>query len=155
MNLYLVQHAEAKPESEDPERSLTEKGWRDIRKVSGFAPKQAGVQVSRILHSGKTRARQTAEALAEHLKPSEGVHATDGVDPLADPSIWANRLAEVQQDLMIVGHLPHLSKLAALLLVGSDAKEVVKFEQGGIVCLSKDDSGSWAVRWMVIPRIVA
>jgi len=41
MNLYLVQHAEAKPESEDPDRPLTEKGWRDIRKIAPFIASQA------------------------------------------------------------------------------------------------------------------
>ena len=34
MNLYLVQHAEAKPKQEDPGRPLTDKGYADIEKTA-------------------------------------------------------------------------------------------------------------------------
>ncbi len=57
------------------------------------------VQVSRILHSGKLRAKQTAEALSEHLHPTGGSSETDGLAPLDDPTIWAGRLAEELEDL--------------------------------------------------------
>ena len=45
MNLYLVQHAEAKPESEDPERRLSERGWAEIRKMARFAAERLGIRV--------------------------------------------------------------------------------------------------------------
>jgi len=154
MNLYLVQHAEARSEQEDPERSLTEKGWNDIRKVSSFIAKQTGIQVNRILHSGKTRARQTAEALAEQLKPVQGIRIADGLDPLANPLTWAKRLDDMDEDIMLVGHLPHLSKLAALLLCGNENKEIVKFQNAGVVCLGKDEYCAWSVQWIVIPKIL-
>jgi len=68
MNLYLVQHAEAKRKEEDPERPLSEKGRVDIRKVAVYIAGHINIKVSAIIHSGKTRARQTAEALAEYLR---------------------------------------------------------------------------------------
>jgi len=37
MFLYLVQHAEAKKEEEDPARGLSEKGLQDIKKMAAYA----------------------------------------------------------------------------------------------------------------------
>jgi phosphohistidine phosphatase len=61
MFLYLVQHAEAKREEEDPARDLTEKGRKDIESVA-HRMKKLNVQVRQILHSGKTRAQSTANS---------------------------------------------------------------------------------------------
>ena len=115
--LYLVQHGEAKREEEDPARPLTDKGKSEVEKIASFIAK-TGIHIERILHSGKLRALQTAEILASHLKPPRGIEQADALDPLADPKIWAERLKDTNEDIMLVGHLPHLSKLASLLLTG-------------------------------------
>jgi phosphohistidine phosphatase SixA len=44
MNLHLVQHAEAKPESEDPERRLSEQARADIWKMARFAAEHLATQ---------------------------------------------------------------------------------------------------------------
>ncbi len=154
MNLYLVQHAEPKPKEEDPERPLSEKGRSYVRKVAAFSAKIADIKLSTIFHSGKTRARQTAEELAEYLSPMEGVKESDGLKPLDDPSIWAERLTERKENIMLVGHLPHMSKLAARLLSNDENEKIVNFQMGGIVCFGRDESDTWAIRWMVIPQIL-
>ncbi len=154
MNLYLVQHAKARDESKDPERHLSKRGREAIRKTAAFAADRAAVRVERILHSGKTRAQETAEALAEALRPPLGVEATDGLDPMADPKVWAGRLAESEEDLMLVGHLPHMGRLASLLVCGDADNPVVTFQTGGIVCLQRDQEGEWSVAWMVVPEVL-
>lgn len=154
MNLYLVQHAEARPESEDPERRLSERGQADIRKMARFAAEHLGIRVRRILHTGKARARETAEVLAEALRPELGVEAADGLDPMADPRVWARRVADRQEDAMLVGHLPHLSKLTSLLVCGGDDKPLIAFQMAGIVHLRRDEAGRWAVGWLVVPAIL-
>ncbi len=154
MNLYLVQHAEAKQKDESAERLLTEEGQADIRKVAAFIVKQTNIHVNSIMHSGKTRAGQTAEILSEHLNPSDGIKEAVELEPLADPSTWADRLSEEKEDIMLVGHLPHLRKLSALLLCQDESKTIVNFQTGGIVCLLRDEAGNWSVRWMVIPEIL-
>jgi phosphohistidine phosphatase len=154
MNLYLVQHAQAKAESEDPERHLSEQGWEAIRMMAGFAAERPAVRVAGILHSGKTRARETAETLAEALRPPSGVEAIDALDPMADPTVWAERVAQRAEDLMLVGHLPHLSRLASLLVCGNPEKQVVAFQMGGIVCLRTDEEGRWSIGWMVVPDLL-
>jgi phosphohistidine phosphatase len=154
MFVYLVQHGEAEREEVDPARPLTEKGRNDVRKVAFFTA-GAHVRVERIFHSGKLRARQTAEILGEVLKPSSGIMETDGLAPLDDPIIWAQRLQETTRDIMLTGHLPHLKRIAALLLCGTTERKAVAFAMGGIVTLERDDAGMWSLCWMVIPDLIS
>ncbi len=93
MKLYLVQHGEAVPESQDPSRPLTDKGRREAERVAQHIAK-LGIHMDKILHSGKLRAAQTAEIFAQHLKPSRGFEQADALEPLADPKTWADRLFE-------------------------------------------------------------
>jgi phosphohistidine phosphatase len=60
MALFLVQHGKSLPKEKDPDRGLSRQGIEETRAMAGVAQKQ-NVQVSRIIHSGKKRALQTAE----------------------------------------------------------------------------------------------
>jgi phosphohistidine phosphatase len=153
MILYLVQHAEAKREEEDPARDLTDKGRLDIESVAHHL-KRLNLQVNRIYHSGKTRALTTATILARHLRPPGGLSETPGLAPLDDPEIWAGRLADLDEDLLLVGHLPHLGRLAALLVSGDQERSVINFQMGGAVRLRRMAEGQWAVDWMLVPEII-
>jgi phosphohistidine phosphatase len=75
-----------------------------------------GVEVTEIRHSGKTRARQTAEIIGQALSPPQGVKAVSGLSPLDDVGPVAEELDEVSEPLMLVGHLPFLERLAGQLL---------------------------------------
>jgi len=152
--LYLVQHGDAKREEEDPSRPLSDKGREDVRKVASYASRMK-IEVDEVLHSGKLRAKQTAEILSEHLKIENGISETDSIAPLDNPLIWAERLKDRTTSLMLVGHLPHLAKLSSLLLCGDMEKNVVAFRMGGIVCLKRDDTGKWSLQWMITPEILA
>jgi phosphohistidine phosphatase len=152
MEVYLVQHGEAKPEEEDPERPLTDRGRAEVESVARYAA-GLGIDVDRILHSGKLRARQTAEVFAQHMNPVEGASERQGLSPKDDPREARQLVEGAEKPLMLVGHLPHLSRLSALLVSGDPEKEVVRFRMAGIVCLGKTDTG-WAVNWAVIPEIV-
>jgi phosphohistidine phosphatase len=153
VKLYLMQHGEAVWEEHDPARPLTDKGQTDVKKVARYAVKHAGVRVTRIVHSGKLRARQTAEAWREHF-PTVPVTEADGLDPNATPEIWSERLALEADDILLIGHLPHLARLAALLLCGNEAYQVILIQNAGLVCLEKTERGGWAVRWIITPEIV-
>ena len=153
MRLYLVQHGEAKREEEDPSRPLTERGRAEIEETARFLA-EAGIRVERILHSGKLRASQTAEIIAHKLKPSKGVEKAEALEPMADPRIWAEKLEKLDEDLMLVGHLPHLRKLTSLLLIGKEEPEIVKFRYGAVACLEKGEKGSWSLIWLIRPEII-
>ena len=153
MFVYLVQHADAKKEEVDPSRSLSEKGLQDIKKVASYVS-QLNIKVYKIFHSGKLRAKQTAEVLSENLKPTKGITEVGGLAPLDDAEIWEERLKGMTDDIILVGHLPHLDRLASLLLCGNADKNVVSFKMAGIVCLKKNDIGEWSLQWTLTPETV-
>ncbi|UCH11099.1 MAG: phosphohistidine phosphatase SixA [Fidelibacterota bacterium] len=155
MYLYLVQHAEAQPKEEAPERPLSDKGRAEVSRVAEFIRDQTQVRVTRIIHSGKLRARQTAEILEDYLQTSGGITESDGLAPLDDPTMWVQRLKDTDADIVLVGHLPHLSQLAALLLTGDAEQPVVAFQMGGIVCLGRNEEGAWSLRWMLVPALLS
>jgi phosphohistidine phosphatase len=152
MELYLVQHGEAKPEAEDPERPLTERGIETVRRMASWAA-QVGLKLDQIRHSGKKRAEQTAAFMAERLNPANGVIAVEGLKPNDDVRPVAEALQAEHGPIMLVGHLPFLSRLASLLVAGNSEAGVVRFQQAGIVCLSQQ-GGKWAVHWVMPPGLL-
>ena len=154
MELYLVQHGEAYPKEEDPERSLTTEGAENTRLIADFLSAYKEVKVEYIYHSGKKRAKQTAEILGNRLNPSHEIEATGQIDPKDDPGFMAKKLASLNAPVLVVGHLPHLSKLAAFLITGDPEKEIIRFKNAGAVCLTQDDHGKWLVKWMILPEML-
>jgi phosphohistidine phosphatase len=148
----LVQHGEAKSEKEDPERPLTDKGREEVLKVASHIS-ELGIKVSQIIHSGRLRARQTAEIFDQYLHPVYGTEEQSGLSPLDDPQKTKAWIEKAKEPLMIVGHLPHLNHLLASLILNDPRKEIVSFRMGGIVCLT-DTEGKWRIRWMLTPEVV-
>jgi len=154
MKLYLVQHGEAVPKAEDPERPLTGQGRRDVRAVATLL-QSAGVRVERVWHSGKTRAGQTAKLLAAAVLPrGRKPQAIDGIGPNApvaefciDADVW-------EEDTLVVGHLPFMARLVALLTTGDSERDIVAYSPGSVACLERADAGHWVLLWMVRPDIL-
>jgi phosphohistidine phosphatase len=153
MRLYLVQHGNAKPKDEDPEKRLSNKGVRDVKKIAEFL-KPLGLSVCEILHSGKARAAQTADLLLQSVTASRGVIQQQGLAPKDPVESVKSKMDRLSEDLMIVGHLPFLGKLASALLTESESVDVIAFQQGGVVCLERLESGGWSMLWMVTPNIL-
>jgi phosphohistidine phosphatase len=152
MALFLVQHGKSLPKDKDPQQGLSEEGVAETERIAEVA-KGYKVKVAHIVHSGKTRARQTAEIYAKALEPGGGITERSGLNPLDDVSVFADTI-DSTADCMFVGHLPFMERLTAYLLTGSTARVVFKFQNSGIVCLDKDpDSGFWAIKWTLMPRI--
>jgi len=152
MALFLVQHGQSLPKDKDPQKGLAEAGVADTERIAGVA-KQYGVPVAKIIHSGKTRACQTAEIFARVLEPEEGVEESSGLNPLDDVIAFAGTIDSTANQ-MIVGHLPFMERLTAYLITGSFEKTVFKFQNSGIVCLDQDpDTQSWVIKWSLMPRI--
>jgi phosphohistidine phosphatase len=152
MALYLVQHGKSLAKEIDPEQGLSEEGIAETERIAAVA-KEYGVRVSCIVHSGKKRARQTAEFFAAALRPENGVQERGGLNPLDDVVQIAATLNS-KEDLMLVGHLPFMERLTSYLITGSFEKLVFKFQNGGIVCLDKDpDRPSWFIKWALMPKI--
>lgn len=162
--VYLVQHGEAEPESRDPQRPLTALGRQTVEQVSDWASPRGGtfcgpsngwhgLKVEQIRHSGKLRARQTAAIFAERLQPRRSTVSWPGLGPNDDVRPLAEELADGPASVMIVGHLPFLARLAGLMLTGDPQRQLVRFCNGGLVGLARED-GQWVVACAVPPEMV-
>lgn len=153
MSLYLVQHGKSLPKTEDPKQGLGPQGVAAVQRIADVA-KGYRIHVSGIFHSGKKRARQTADILSNALNPEDGVRPMDGLNPLDDPADFVQKIAADGNDWMVVGHLPFMAKLSALLITGNEECPVFKFQNGGIVCLDYyPNDGGWLIRWALMPEI--
>jgi phosphohistidine phosphatase len=152
MALYLVQHGKNLPEDMDIHKGLSEEGIAEVKRIAEVA-RLYGIKVSKIFHSGKTRARQTAQIYASLLGVNNEIGETEGMKPLDDVVDFAEKI-EGAENIMLVGHLPFLDKLTSYLVIGSDEKPIMKFQNGGIVCLHKEgDSQTWIIKWTLMPNI--
>jgi phosphohistidine phosphatase len=152
MHLYLVQHGEAKSEAQDSARPLSEQGAEWVRRMAAWSA-NGHMEVDRICHSGKRRAAQTAELFEERLKPPGGALASAGMGPKDDVLATAEALNRERRSIMLVGHLPFLSRLVSQLLIGDPNKALVQFRNAGIVCLSRD-GGEWVLNWTLLPELL-
>lgn len=153
MRLYLVRHGEAVSEEVDPRRPLSPTGRLDVQKLGRFL-RRAKLKVDPIWHSGKARALETAQILGEALSVKDAPLARQGLAPLDPIEPIESQLRKTEEDLMIVGHLPFLGKLASSLLTGSPSLGVLSFQAAGVACLERVEEGSWCLEWMVSPELV-
>ena len=152
MHIYLVQHGKSQPKDVDPEKGLSEAGKSDVRRIAQTA-QGYGVKPSRIRHSGKKRAVQTAEIFSEILRPASGVSEITGLAPMDDVVAFAAGIDDLD-GVMLVGHLPFMEKITGYLTAGHPERKVFKFQNGGLVCLEKDaESSAWSILWTLMPHI--
>ena len=155
MILYLVQRGKAEARGDNEPRTLTEKGRRELTLMVDFIARRNIENPIRICHSGKIRASQTAELLASGFKMEPELLESDALSPMDDPTIWAGRLEDEIENLMLVGHMPHISRLTSLLLTGDADTTPVQIRNGGIVCLYRDPGRHWALEWYITPYLLA
>jgi len=155
MKLYLVRHGEATTEAEDARRPLSRNGRSEIEKLARHLARVAAIPDSfTIRHSGKLRAAQTAEILASYLRPAGPPEVATGLTPNDPPQEALDLIEDASTDLMLVGHLPHLAKLASLLIAGDPGRLALSLSGGGTVCMEVH-AGNWTLNWMVVPALIA
>lgn len=136
MRLFLVRHGEARSETEDAERPLSERGRREIAQTAQWAARHGGT-IRDIWHSTKRRAQQSAEILAQQLRPSRVVRVS-GLEPDSDVWLVAGELADATDSLMLVSHMPFVSRLAGLLVARDPERSVTPFVTGAAALLARD-----------------
>jgi len=154
MKAYLVRHGEAVSSQFDPKRPLSEQGRAEIKKVASFIT-SLELSIEHIWHSGKLRAAQTAEILAESVSVTKDCSSHNNLGPNDDVTIIANEFEAYNVDIMLVGHLPFLAYLISLLVAGKETSNVAAFEAGSIACLNRTDPGRWQIEWMITPKLLA
>lgn len=152
MALFLVQHGKNVKKDIDPEQPLSDEGIADVKRIAETAANY-NVQVGEIKHSGKKRAFQTAEIFANYLKVTGGVQEMGGIKAL-DDVVPVAEAVDTSRNPMLVGHLPFMERLTSYLTAGNQELTVIKFQNGGIVCLDQlDGTGDWAIQWTLMPNI--
>jgi phosphohistidine phosphatase len=149
MRCYLVRHGEALSGFADPARPLSTPGRAEVAELARLALSR-NVQVAELLHSGILRAQETAEILAHYLKPPCGVRSTTGLLPEDDPDIAKAEIEAAAQAIMLVGHLPHLARLSAILARADAASSDGAISPATMLCYRKGDA-SWQIEWRITP----
>ncbi|MBX3750568.1 MAG: histidine phosphatase family protein [Opitutaceae bacterium] len=148
MELYLIRHAHALEAAFDEIRPLSPRGRKQIRALArwlrgtdAFAPRE-------YWHSHLLRAADTAALLAARLRSRAPRRTVKGLAPWDDPALIADRLGRHRQSLALVGHEPHLSALASLLVTGRTHPPVFICKKCSVLALERIES-RWLVRWQV------
>jgi phosphohistidine phosphatase len=147
-----MQHGEAKAEGEDPARPLSERGRIEVERVARHAARLR-LGIALVSHSGKLRARQTAELVASRLDPRPRVEEQSGLAPNDDPREIARALGDAGEPRLLVGHLPHLARLLSLLVVGDAARPILAFRMAALVALRREAEG-FRLRFVLPPELV-
>lgn len=151
MEVYLMRHGEAGAGADDAARLLTDRGREQVHRVARHAA-ALQLQVAAVRHSGLARARETAEILAKELSPPRGVREMPGLRPGDDPGEAKAVVVAAREPLVIVGHLPHLGRLAASLLVDDPGKGIIQFSEAALTCLARE-KGTWSLLWLLTPDL--
>ena len=153
MKHYFVQHGKAVSKDINPSRPLSDDGANETRAMAiNLASNK--LHITRICHSGKERAAQTASIFADELGlPSteklEGMSPNDDVQAFSTSQLTAD-----SADTMYVGHLPHLDKLVSYLLCENETANCVTFQNSSVICIETDDRGSSSILWYKTPTTI-
>jgi len=142
MILCLVHHAAALGPDFDPQRPLSTPGLAQAARLAariaarGFAP-------AAVWHSGKLRARQTAEACLLACAPFAEFKMIRGVRPDDGPELLIDALRGETRDVLVAGHIPHLTAVLDRLCPGRAG-----FPLHGAVAVQTTDGGrTWTELW--------
>ena len=150
MFLYLVHHGHAVGPDVDPRRPLSAEGRAGVERIAAQAA-ALGAMPAVVWHSGKLRAKQTAEAFWRACNALAELSATRDLQPDDPPQWMRDRLRAEGRDILIAGHFPYLPRLLGLLVTGGEAG--VSFPENGIVALETvDDGATWTERWRLEAR---
>jgi phosphohistidine phosphatase len=161
MNIYVLRHGIAVERGtegfeKDSERPLTGKGRRQLRK-SAAAMKRMNLRFDLILSSPYTRARQTAEIVAEELKLKKRLKLSDALRYENDPEAMIAEIAGLKskpKNLLLVGHEPYLSHLISRLISGN-GDMAIDFKKGGLCKLEKSEGTASAhLAWLLTPKLM-
>jgi phosphohistidine phosphatase len=163
MELCLVRHGIAVNIGQqgvytDAERMLSDEGRvRTASAARGLAAH--GYEADRIVASPLVRAVQTAEYFKEALEGGVSMEVCEVLYPGSDPLEtlgWLHEEAQENERILLVGHMPHMSELAACLLGGKQFVSIPfkKVAACGMVCDGLPQPGSATLLWHLPPALL-
>lgn len=150
--MYIVRHGKAASSDVDPQRGLTQAGRAEVERVAKHL-KSLNLSLDCVWHSGKSRAEQTTEILAEAMTVKEGVTAHAGLAPNDHVGPIRDEIESAGQNIMIVSHLPFVGILTSLLLTGSESGWPINFKEATTACLEKPSNNHWQIEWIITPEV--
>jgi phosphohistidine phosphatase len=140
MKVHLVHHSDALSPLLDAQRPLSSLGLRQAEWLAAAA-RDAGVRPDAIWHSGKLRARQTAEAFLRLCNPFATFTMVRGLRP-EDPPDWIRDMLEGEEgEVLAAGHMPHIVQLS--LMLGAAAP----IPQNGMITLERIEPRRYVEQW--------
>jgi len=143
----LVHHAEAVGPEVDPQRPLSPRGLAQAMSLASNA-KTAGVVPAVIWHSGKLRARQTADSFWRTCNPLAELVMVRGLRPEDSAEALSVTIAAEDRQLLLVSHMPLLPALLRILRPDAEA-----FPLHGLVWLRRTAEGRYVEQWRASPAV--
>jgi phosphohistidine phosphatase len=160
--LYVMRHGLAVTRgsvrfSDDAQRPLVPEGKEKMREIAGGL-KRMGFEVDWIVTSPLVRAVETGGIIAESLASSVPVDVCDAMRPGGSPEALLAFLAKRPncRRVLVVGHEPDLSELAARL-IGAGGHANLAFKKGGCCMISFDEfppKSPGQLVWWLTPRLL-
>jgi len=163
MPLYLVRHAHAVSEEDNPQRPLSDRGRTQVRTLAAWLRRNGLFTPAQVWHSPLARARETAELLLIGLASEPALVETSSLRPEDNPQEMASRLNTITSaiNVALVGHEPHLSALATLLIRGKPAAPIFDLKKGAVLVLERTKSlhpktglPRWCASWHITPELL-
>ena len=151
MRLYLVQHGDSVAKEIDPDRPLSDRGRADIQRLTDWLSSH-NVQIAQILHSGKTRAKETAEILRPLLKSPGQIYEGHGLAPNDSPEAFLHQLRDAKKDTLVAGHMPFVARTVSQALTGAPDRQLVEFVPGSVAGIERVDGASWRLFMFARPE---
>ena len=160
--LYILRHGIAVDRgsagfSDDSKRPLTPEGKKKMKEImTGLV--NAGLDLDWIVSSPLVRARETAEIVADELGTRAPLDLCDALRPGGSPEDLIAYLAKQasRKRVMVVGHEPDLSELAARL-IGAGRHVQLAFKKGGcclITFLEFPPKSPGQLVWWLTPKLM-
>jgi len=147
MTIYLIRHAEAVPAAVDPERPLSSAGRAQAQSTAAQL-KKGRASTARFIHSGKTRAQETARIVQQMTNEQGELVQMNQLNPDDSTDAMFTYLNDCIEDVMIFSHLPFLPKLTSRLVTGDEDRSHIAFVPAAAVILQKEEDG-----WRIVEQI--
>ena len=151
--LFLIRHAQAVEVTVSPTRPLSLKGRRQAALLARFLKRNGALDIAEMWHSPLVRSVETAGILGRDLGLKAPCLEVAGIEPFDAPGPTAERIAAFGRNLAVVGHEPHLSALAGVLLGHTKATGPIEMKKGACLALERTPE-SWRICWLITPKLL-
>lgn len=152
MRYYFAQHGKALSSDIDVTRSLSPEGIDETQTIAETLKRNSAF-ISRLVHSGKERAAQTAQIFASALDIKSSIKI-DGMAPNDDVVSFCNTISSSEFDnTLFIGHLPHLQKVISFLLIETTSSDIIAFQNSAVACIETNADNAH-ILWYITPDII-